>query len=410
MNNHSTAAISVQTEVKKQTGGLKELGINPDAQGLQKLLWTEIEIKLRMFLKSTIEEMLNAELSARVGAGYYERSSKRRTYRNGSYDRRLGTLYGTVGLDVPRPRKDSFEYHLFDQYARRGGSIDQAIGTLFMNGVSTRKLARIVKDVIGVDLSSSTVSRIEATIGNEDLKSFQEKELSDEYRFIFLDGISLKTRHISVERDMMLAAVGLRADGTKEIIGARLAKSESEKEWSTFCADMKGRGLKGKAIEAIIIDGNAGLKAALKSIYPFKPIQRCIAHKMRNVAVKIRRTNQAACLKGAKTIWASQSRTEAIRRFKAWKEQWDVHEEGAVRILEKDLDECLTYFQFPKELWKKIRTTNIIERTFREVRRRTRPMSIALQPKATERLFTSISKNLNHNWSQNTLKQFTQST
>lgn len=403
MNNHSTATISVHTGVKAKTGGLKDLGINPDPHGLQKLLWTEIEIKLRAFLKSTIEEMLNTELDARVGADYYERSSHRRTYRNGHYDRRLGTLYGTVGLDVPRLREGSIEYHLFDQYARRGGSIDQAIGTLFMNGVSTRKLARIVKDAIGVNVSSSTVSRIETVLGNEDLKSFQEKELSDEYQFIFLDGISLKTRHISVERDMMLAAVGLKKDGTKEIIGARLVHSESEKDWTAFCADMKGRGLKGKTLEMCIIDGNAGLKAALKAIYPFKPIQRCIAHKMRNVAVKIRRANQASCLKGAKAIWASPSRTEAIRRFKAWKEQWETYEESAVHILEKDLDECLTYFQFSKELWKKIRTTNIIERTFREIRRRTRPMSIALQPKATERLFTSISKNLNSSWSQNAL-------
>lgn len=403
MNNHSTAAISVHTGVKTKARGLKDLGINPDPQGLQKLLWTEIEIKLRAFLKSIIEEMLNAELDARVGADYYERSSRRRTYRNGHYDRSLGTMHGTVGLDVPRIRKGSIEYHLFDQYARRGGSIDAAIGTLFMNGISTRKLARIVKDVIGVNVSSSTVSHIETVLGNEDLKSFQEKELSDEYQFIFLDGISLKTRHISVERDMMLAAVGLKANGAKEIIGARLAKSESEKEWTAFIADMKGRGLKGKALEMCVIDGNAGLKAALKAIYPFKPIQRCIAHKMRNVAVKIKRAHQTACLSGAKTIWASPSRTEAIRRFKAWKEQWETYEEGAVHILEKDLDECLTYFQFSKELWKKIRTTNIIERTFREIRRRTRPMSIALQPKATERLFTSISKNLNSSWIQNAL-------
>lgn len=401
--NHSTATIPAQAGVKGKEKILNDLGINPDPQGLQKLLWAEIESKIQAFLKSMIEHMLIAELDARVGASRYERSDKRRTYRNGYYDRSLGTMYGMVDLDVPRLREGSIEYRLFDQYARRGGSIDQAIGTLFLHGVSTRKLSRIVKDIIGVDLSASTVSRIETALSSEDLKNFQEKELSDEYQFLFLDGISLKTKHISVKRDMMLAAVGLKADGTKEILGARLCESESEADWSAFLTDLKSRGFKGKTLELITIDGCPGLKAALKSVYPFKPIQRCIAHKMRNVVSYMKRRNKKACAGRAKQIWASQSRTEAIRRFREWKDEWGDVEERAVHCLEKDLDECLTYFQFSKERWKKIRTTNIIERTFREIRRRTRPMSIALQPKATERLFTSLSKDLNHNWSQKSL-------
>jgi len=396
----SIAQSAIGTRIKTQTKSLKDLGINPDPQGLQKLLWTEIEIKLRQYLTTMIEELLKAELDAKIGASYYERSDRRRTYRNGSYDRRLGTLYGAVDLSVPRMRDESVEFRLFDQYARRGGSIDQAIGTLFLNGVSTRKLSQIAKDIIGVDLSSSTVSNIHAALSNEDLKSFQDQELSDEYFALFLDGISAKTRHISVERDMILVGLGLKVDGTKEIIGARLAEGESEADWSAFLVDLKSRGLKGKNLKIITIDGCPGLKAALKSVYPFKPIQRCIAHKMRNVISYLKRIHKKACAKKAKQIWASQSRTEAIRRFKEWKDEWNDIEERAVHCLEKDLDECLTYFQFPERLWKKIRTTNIIERSFREVRRRTRPMSIALQPKSTERLFTGIAENLNRSWSQ----------
>jgi putative transposase len=144
--------------------------------------------------------------------------------------------------------------------------------------------------------------------------------------------------------------------------------------------------------------------AALKTIYPFKPHQRCIAHKMRNVACKLKAAHKAACLMGLKLIFAAQSRTEAIGRFKQWKAQWEVYEESAVHCLEKYLHECLTYFNFEKEVWRKIRTTNAIERSFREVRRRTRPMSIALPPRATERLFTGIAKNLNTNWEKSLLE------
>jgi putative transposase len=121
---------------------------------------------------------------------------------------------------------------------------------------------------------------------------------------------------------------------------------------------------------------------------------------------KLKLNIKGACMAGASAIFAAQSRTEAIRRFNAWKTEWWVLAESAVTCLEKDLADCLIYYDFEKEVWKKIRTTNTIERTFREVRRRTRPMSIALPPHATERLFTGIAKNLNANWK----KSFIEST
>jgi putative transposase len=169
---------------------------------------------------------------------------------------------------------------------------------------------------------------------------------------------------------------------------------------------MKTRGLVGKKLECITTDGGPGCIAALKTIYPFKKHQRCIAHKLRNMSSKLKMNIKGACMGGASTIFAAQSRTEAIRRFNAWKTEWQVLAESAVKCLEKDLHECLTYYDFEKEVWKKIRTTNTIERTSREVRRRTRPMSIALPPHATERLFTGIAKNLNANWK----KSFVEST
>ena len=169
---------------------------------------------------------------------------------------------------------------------------------------------------------------------------------------------------------------------------------------------MKTRGLTGKKLERITTDGGPGCIAALKTIYPFKKHQRCIAHKLRNMSSKLKMNIKGACMAGASAIFAAQSRTEAIRRFNAWKTEWQILAESAVMCLEKDLHECLTYMDFEKEVWKKIRTTNTIERTFREVRRRTRPMSIALPPHATERLFIGIAKNLNANWK----KSFIEST
>jgi putative transposase len=248
---------------------------------------------------------------------------------------------------------------------------------LCLNGVSTRKLSKIAEELMGVKASHATEGHISGEISAKDCLQFQEKELKDEYRFLFLDGISAHIREIGVERGVLLCAVAFKHDGTKEIIGARLADSESEKDWTAFLIDMKTRGLSGKKLELVTTDGGPGCIAALKTIYPFKKHQRCIAHKLRNMSSKLKMNIKGACLGSAKPIFAAENRTEAIRRFHAWKTEWQVLAESAVRCLEKDLHECLTYMDFEKEVWKKIRTTNTIERTFREVRRRTRPMSIA---------------------------------
>lgn len=372
---------------------------------LQKLLWSEIEASLRHYLKTLIEELLRAELAEHLHALRYERSDERRDWRNGSYERMLATRHGTVeALQVPRTRNGSYTTKLFDQYARRAKSVDEAIGTLFLNGVSTRKLERIAKELLDAKLSHATVSHVAGEISAKDCLAFQEKQLQDEYRFLFLDGISAHIREVGVEKGVLLCALGMKPDGQKEIIGARLADAESEKDWTAFLIDLKARGLAGKALECITTDGGLGLVAALQTIYPFKKHQRCIAHKLRNIASKLKAGYKAACMAGARMIFAAENRTEAIRRFKEWKTQWDVYAESAVRCLEKDLYECLTYMDFEKEVWKKIRTTNAIERSFREVRRRTRPMSIALPPHATERLFTGIAKNLNINWKNSFLE------
>src|SRR5438552_5219970 len=145
--------------------------------------------------------------------------------------RTLATRYGEVeDLRVPRTRNSSYVSRLFDQYARRASSVDEAIGTLFLNGVSTRKLERIAKELLGTAVSHSTVSRVAGEISSKDCLQFQEKQLQDEYRFLFLDGISAHIREIGVKRGVLLCAVALKHDGTKEIVGARLADSESEKD------------------------------------------------------------------------------------------------------------------------------------------------------------------------------------
>jgi transposase-like protein len=156
-----------------------------DPEELQKILWTEVEASLRQYLKALIESMLKTELEAYLDAKPYERSEGRKDYRNGSYGRSLGTKHGTIEeVRVPRTRSGDFEPKVFERYERRNKNVNELIGTLFLNGISTRKLEKIAQELLGVEVTHSTVGHIAGEISAKDCLQFQEKELKDEYRFL----------------------------------------------------------------------------------------------------------------------------------------------------------------------------------------------------------------------------------
>jgi putative transposase len=160
------------------------------------------------------------------------------------------------------------------------------------------------------------------------------------------------------------------------------------------------------------VDGNPALISALDEIYPFAKVQRCIAHKMRNVVTKLKKSQRAICGAQAKLIFAATSRTKAIRRFKEWKTKWQFEAERATKCTEKNLNDCLKFYDFPEGLWKTIRTTNILERSIREVRRRTRPMGgVFTNERSRNRIIYGVTQYLNENWAEknrNTQNEFTQ--
>ncbi len=382
-------------------------------ENLHEFLWAKIaSAGVKKFIKGFIEDLLTEEVTARIGAGHYERSSERQGYRNGHYLRDLLTRFGLVeDIRVPRVTPGGTEFTVFNRYEQRRRDVDAALGRLFLSGVSTRKLKTIARELFGKEVSAQTVSNSLASLDQE-LAGYRSKPLADTVEFLFLDGISSKVREIGIEKKVVLCALGIprqeqgEEQPRKELLSFQLTEVEDTGAWQGFMADLKGRGLLGKNLKLIITDGNPGLIKALKAIYPFVKVQRCIAHKMRNVAVKIRKANQVHCLKEAKLIFAAENRKEAIKRFKTWEASWQVEEERAVKCMKKDLFSCLHFYDFPPERWKSIRTTNILERAFREVRRRTRPMNNCFTNEASsDRILYGITQMLNKNWRGKTLKQ-----
>ncbi len=371
---------------------VKETEVN-----VQEEVWKFIGATLKQGLKRLLESLLEDEVTTKVNARKYERSCRRQGYRGGHYIRDLVTRYGLLeDLRVPRLAEGATDFELFDKYQRRRPDVDAAIGRLFLQGVSTRRLKSIAKELFGQEVSATTVSKT-ASYLDEELKHYQTSPLADDFPFLFLDGITQKVREIGVEKKMMLCALGMREDGTKKMLSFRLAEQEDSDSWRAFLVDLKSRGFQGKALKLITTDGNPALLKAIKEIYPFLKVQRCIVHKLRNVSIKLKRVHLRPCMAEAKDVFNATSRREALRRFKTWKDKWRVEEERAVKCMEKDLYHCLHYYSFPKELWKKIRTTNMLERDFREVRRRTRPMGFFPHEASCQRIFYGVTNGIHQN-------------
>jgi putative transposase len=380
----------------------------PSAQELRQATWSSIEEIVALLMKLMFEILLERAASEQIGALPYERTSERKTYRNGTYRRSLGTRFGTIeDLLVPRFREGALLHSLFAPYQQRTDDLDKALGTLFLNGISTHKLKGIAEQLTGRQVSAQTVSSIVQKTDQE-LEHYRTRPIEDKYEYFFLDGIYDKVRDLGLERKVLLCALGMTKEGKKEILAFRLVDSESEDTWTEFLIDLKNRGLKGRILHLVTTDGNPGLKATLKRLFPYKRHQRCIWHKINNIQGKTKKRNRKALIGECKLIFAAPSRREAIHRFKIWKSHWEIEEPSSVRCLAKDLRECLVYYDYPKELWTKIRTTNILERSFREVRRRTRPMGgTFVNPASAERIYHNVFGLLNNNWKKHPIT-FTQ--
>jgi putative transposase len=210
------------------------------------------------------------------------------------------------------------------------------------------------------------------------------------------------------KRVQMLVAYGVRRDGTRHLLAFLRSQGESQADWEGLLEDLYRRGLEGENLGLIVTDGCAGLAAAIRTVYPRVRHQRCWAHKMRNILEKVRKRDYDAVKADAQAIYRAESRAQAEAAFRALRTRWRGSYGPMVRQLERDLPELLSVFAFPTHLRKKLRTTNVIERCFVEVRRRTRPMVCFVNVASVDRILYSIFQRFNLEWKNRTLKLFTQ--
>jgi len=335
----------------------------------------QVQQHLGQMVRSTVEETLNAMLDAEAdhlcNAQRYERTDARTDQRAGHYTRKLHTQAGEVELKVPKLRKATFETAIIERYKRRESSVEEALMEMYLAGVSVRRVEDITQALWGMRVSAGTVSDLNQKM-YERIEAWRNRPIEGTYPYVYLDGISLKrTWGGEVRNVAVLVAVGVGADGYRDILGIAEGCKEDKAGWSGFLAYLKQRGL--RCPELFISDKCLGLIESLDEYYPDAKWQRCMVHFYRNVfsvTPKGRVKHVAAMLKAIhaqEDLAAAREKAEAVVA-KLTKMKLP----AAAEKVREGIEETLTYYGFPEKHRRQIRTNNPLERIMREIRRRSR--------------------------------------
>lgn len=310
--------------------------------------------------------------------------------RNGGYERHIVTEAGDVVVAVQRTRLKSAR-EVLKGFGRRSAVVDRMILECFVLGLSTRKVGRALLGALGEKVSAATVSRVSRQLDGA-VEAYHRRRIGNRYRFLLFDGVVLKKRTgAGSKKRVVLVALGITTEGKKEVIDFKLAAGESQGAWESFLNGLYRRGLCGEGVELIVVDGGRGLLAGLDLVYGSIPVQRCWAHKARNVLNRVRKTDHEEVKKDLHRISHATGMKEAQRMLRRFVLKWRESYPHAVECLEKDIEHLVNFFAIvDSSLWRHIRTTNAIERRFVEVRRRTRPMGVFSDRTSMERILFAI--------------------
>ena len=321
--------------------------------------------------------LLNAamvtEVDEHLGRTHWERTEETKGYRNGYRKRSLVVGSGPIEVDVPKVTgsNEQFSIQSIRAWQRVSDEVRRTLPLMYAEGLSTRDFARATEPLWqGVGVSRSSISRANKEL-YEQFDVWRGRKLSSlPILHLFLDGYYERVRQGAREKEGILVAHGVLLDGSRELLGVQLGPRESEKAWQAVLDDLVRRGLEEPAL--IITDGSQGLIRGIKSVWPEAPRQRCTAHKTRNVLTRVPRKSQAKVKRDLVKIFHAPDLDEAQQALKAFLAKYGDALPTACETLCRNLDDCLTFYRFPEVHWKRIRTSNAIERAFKEVRRRTR--------------------------------------
>ena len=352
-------------------------------------------------LELLLNEAMKLERSAFLGAGPYERTGERRGYANGFKPKRVKSRLGELELAIPKVRDlsdgvEAFYPKALERGERSERALKLALAEMYVQGVSTRKVTAITQELCGMDVSSSQVSRVAALL-DEELEAWRTRPLG-EYRYLILDARYEKVRHGGqVISCALLSAVGVGPDGKRSVLGASVSLSEAEVHWRAFLSSLRERGLFG--LTMISSDDHQGLKAARQAVFPGVLWQRCQFHLQRNAQSYVPRLEMregvAACIR---SIFNAPDRVEAERLLA---KAIDTYREPAPKLaswMEENIPEGFSVFALEPKHRRRLRTTNLLERLNREIKRRTRVASLFPNEASLLRLASAILAEISEEW------------
>jgi putative transposase len=326
---------------------------------------------VRKTVQETINGLLDAEAQALCNAGRYERSEARKDCRAGFYQRKLQTQAGQVELKVPKLRYATFETAIIERYRRRESSVEEALMEMYLAGVSVRRVEDITQALWGTRVSAGAISDLNQKL-YERIEQWRNAPITGEHPYVYLDGICLKRSWAGEVRNVsVLVAVGVGADGFRDILGVAEGPKEDTESWRQFLSHLKQRGLTG--VQLIVSDKCLGLVEAAAEHYPQARWQRCVVHWYRNIFSEIPTTKVKEVAAMLKAIHAQEDADSAQAKAAAVVEKLRAMKlKKAAEKVAESVAETLTYYRFPREHHRQIRTNNMLERIMREIRRRTR--------------------------------------
>ena len=366
-----------------------------------------VEIGVRAFVREMIQTYAEDEFMRYIGARPYERTEARRDYRNGTRTRALQTRFGLIeDLQIPLGRKAGIGYSsILERYRRKDSKIEDIVSEMFLRGVSTRKVNKITNLLWGSEVSAAEVSRMNKHVKKE-LIRWLNRPITKDIAYLIIDGAYFKVRRKRVGTEAALCAIGITEDGQREHLGFVQGQRESREAWEFLLTHLVRRGLNPKKVLMVVSDGCPGILAAIRTIFPYSDHQRCLFHKMGNLQAKCPKTEWPLIKAKLRKIYYAPNSLEAKAQAQMFIEEYREIYPALVKCVEKDLDACIVYMNHPPTRWKHIRTTNIIERSFKEVKRRVKVMEQFPTEESCIRILFTLLRAQNEIWEGKPIKGF----
>ncbi|MCA1740793.1 MAG: IS256 family transposase, partial [Actinobacteria bacterium] len=350
----------------------------------------DVEARVREGVKAVLEEVLQEEMTEHLEAGHRELTPTRRGERNGRYTRNLVTPAGKIErLEVPRDREGEFVTEVFERYKRMTGDVEEAVLEMYLSGISVRKIAGVTEALSRVKVGKDAVSRIARRL-EEEQREWRERSLKEKaYPYLYLDATYLKVRWGTRVTSMaLLACVGVDDEGFREVLAVEVAGTEKGAAYASLLRGLIDRGLSG--VRLVVSDGHEGIKAAVFGELPGAEWQRCVVHFERNVLSHVPASSMGEVAQDLKAIFKVRREKTARALAEEFVELYGKRFPKAVSVFEAGMSDALTYLGYPGSHHARIRTTNMLERLFKEVKRRTKVVGVFPNETSASTLATAI--------------------